>query len=92
MNIVARQLGTDIFCDKECAVGIAQNTLQIERAKTIVTRAITGSAFQVHQKKLKVIWKAGKINFAEFFTKTHQVYHHLAIRWKYVLYGLISRN
>ena len=32
------QSETEIFYDNECAVGIAQNTLQINRAKTIDMR------------------------------------------------------
>ena len=78
------QSETEIFCDNVCAVGIAQNTLQIKRAKTIDMR-YHWLRDQVHQKKLKVIWKAGKLNLADFFTKAHPVHHHLAIRWKYVL-------
>ena len=84
------QSETEIFCDNECAVGIAQNTLQIKRAKTIDMR-YHWLRDQVLQKKLKVIWKAGKLNLADFFTKAHPVHHHLAIRWKYVLHE-VSKN
>ena len=64
----------------ECAVSIALNTLQIKRAKTIDMRYYW-LRDQVHQKKLKVNWKTGKLNLAYFFTKAHSVHHHLAIRW-----------
>jgi hypothetical protein len=75
----------EIFCDNLCAVGIANNTLQIKRSKTIDMR-YHWIRDQVHQKKLRVTWKAGKLNLADFFTKAHPVHHHLAIRWKYVVH------
>jgi hypothetical protein len=39
---------------------------------------------QVKLKVFKVVWKAGKLNLADFFTKAHPVKHHHEIRWKYV--------
>ena len=44
---------------------------------------------QVKLSVFKVIWKPGKLNLADFFTKAHPVKHHLEIRWKYVL---MARN
>ena len=78
------QDATVIYCDNECAVGIAKNTLQIKRAKTIDMR-YHWIRDQVQQKKFDIIWKAGKLNLADFFTEAHPVHHHLAIRWKYVV-------
>jgi len=75
----------EIFCDNLCAVGIANNTLQIKRSKTIDMR-YHWLRDQVNQKKFRVTWKAGKLNLADFFTKAHPVHHHLAIRWKYVVH------
>ena len=80
------QSATEIFCDNECAVGIAQNTLQLKRAKTIDMR-YHWLRDQAKQNKFLVTWKAGKLNLADFFTKAHPVHHHLAIRWKYVVRG-----
>ena len=79
------QSETEIICDNECAVGIAQNTLQIKRTKTIDMH-YDWLRDQVHQKKLKVIRKMGKINSTDFFTKTHAVYRDSVIRRKYVLH------
>ena len=78
------QTETEIFCDNLCAVGIANNTFNLKRTKTIDMR-YHWIRDQVKNKTFKVTWKAGKLNLADFFTKAHPVHHHLAIRGKYVV-------
>jgi len=78
------QSETEIFCDNLCAVGIANNSFNLKRTKTIDMR-YHWLRDQVKLRVFKVIWKAGKLNLADFFTKAHPVKHHLEIRWKYVL-------
>jgi Reverse transcriptase (RNA-dependent DNA polymerase) len=78
------QSETEIFCDNLCAVGIANNSFNLKRTKTIDMR-FHWLRDQVKLRVFKVIWKAGKLNLADFFTKAHPVKHHLEIRWKYVL-------
>jgi hypothetical protein len=78
------QTQTEIFCDNLCAVGIANNTFNLKRTKTIDMR-YHWIRDQVKLKIFKITWKAGKLNLADFFTKAHPVKHHLEIRWKYVL-------
>jgi hypothetical protein len=77
------QSRTEIFCDNLCAVGLANNTFNLKRTKTIDMR-YHWIRDQVQLGVFKVIWKAGKLNLADFFTKAHPVKHHLQIRWKYV--------
>ena len=69
------QLETEIFCDNKCAVGLANNTFNLKRTKTIDMR-YHWIRDQVKQKVFKVTWKAGKLNLADFFTKAHPVKHH----------------
>ena len=78
------QTETEIFCDNLCAVGIANNSFNLKRTKTIDMR-YHWIRDQVKLKVFRVTWKAGKLNLADFFTKAHPVKHHMAIRWKYVL-------
>ena len=78
------QSKTEIFCDNLCAVGIANNSFNLKRTKTIDMR-YHWIRDQVKLRVLKKNWKAGKLNLADFFTKAHPVKHHLEIRWKYVL-------
>ena len=82
------QTETEIFCDNLCAVGIANNSFNLKRTKTIDMR-YHWIRDQVKLRVFKVTWKAGKLNLADFFTKAHPVKHHLEIRWKYVL---MARN
>ena len=77
------QSETEIFCDNLCAVGLANNTFNLKRTKTIDMR-YHWIRDQVKLGVFKVTWKAGKLNLADFFTKAHPVKHHLQIRWKYV--------
>jgi hypothetical protein len=66
------QQPVEIFCDNMCAIGIAHNTLNLKRAKTIDMR-YHWIRDQVKQQKFKVTWKPGKLNLADFFTKVHPV-------------------
>ena len=75
---------TEIFCDNLCAVGIANNTFNLKRTKTIDMR-YHWIRDQVKLRVFKITWKAGKFNLADFCTKAHPVKHHLNIRRKYVL-------
>ncbi len=77
------QSETELFCDNKCAVGLANNTFNLKRTKTIDMR-YHWIRDQVKLKVFKVTWKAGKLNLADFFTKAHPVKHHHEIRWKYV--------
>ena len=78
------QTETEIFCDNLCAVGIANNSFNLKRTKTIDMR-YHWIRDQVKLRVFKITWKAGILNLADFFTKAHPVKHHLDIRWKYVL-------
>jgi hypothetical protein len=75
---------TELFCDNLCAVGIANNSLTLKRSKTIDMR-YHWLRDQVKLHRFKIIWKEGKMNLADYFTKAHPVKHHLAMRKKYVL-------
>ena len=77
------QQPVEIFCDNMCAIGIAHNTLNLKRAKTIDMR-YHWIRDQVKQQKFKVTWKPGKLNLADFFTKAHPVHHHIAMRKIYL--------
>jgi hypothetical protein len=78
------QTETEIFCDNLCAVGIANNSFNLKRTKTIDMR-YHWIRDQVKLRVFKITWKAGILNLADFFTKAHPVKHNLEIRWKYVL-------
>ena len=72
------------FFNSLCAVGIADNTFNLKRTKTIDMR-YHWIRDQVKLQVFRITWKAGKFNLADFFTKAHPVKHNLDIRWKCVL-------
>ena len=67
---------TQITCDNACAVGIANDSFNQKRSKTIDMR-YHWIRDQVRLGNFTVIWQPGKINLADLFTKAHPVHHHL---------------
>jgi hypothetical protein len=78
------QQETVITCDNQCAVGIANNSLVLKRSKTIDMR-YHWLRDQIKRGTFCIVWKPGKFNLADFFTKAHPVHHHVSIRKKYVI-------
>jgi hypothetical protein len=70
------QPATQITCDNACAVGIANDSFNQKRSKTIDMR-YHWIRDQVRLGNFTVIWDAGKSNLADLFTKAHPVHHHL---------------
>jgi hypothetical protein len=68
------QTDTEIFCDNLCAVRIAKYIFNLKRTKTIDKRYYW-IRDQINSHTFKATWEAGKLNLADFFTKTHPVYH-----------------
>jgi hypothetical protein len=77
------QMATLIICDNQCAVGIANRTVKQKQTKAIAVR-YNWTRDRVALDELRVEWRPGKENLADFFTKTHPVHHHLAQRKVYV--------
>ena len=77
------QDATPIICDNACAVGIANNSFQQKRSKTIDMR-YHWLRDQIKLGNFTITWKPGAINLADFFTKAHPVNHHLAMRNVYL--------
>jgi hypothetical protein len=74
---------TAIVTDNTCAVGISNNTIKIKRTKAMDMRW-HWIRDRVRQGQFSVIWRAGKENRADYFTKAHPVKHHLEQRRIYV--------
>jgi len=74
---------TIIITDNTVAQGIANNTLTQKKSKAIEMR-YHWIQERVRMGLFKVIWKEGKNNLADFFTKAHPVHHHKDMRKFYV--------
>ena len=77
------QEATLIVCDNQCAVGIANRTVKQKQSKAIAMR-YHWIRDRVELDELRVEWRPGQDNLADFFTKTHPVHHHLSQRKLYV--------
>jgi hypothetical protein len=78
-----KQTVTPMICDNKCAVGIANNTVKQRRSKAIDMR-YHWIQDRINMQQLSVTWHPGKINLADFFTKTHSVAHHHECRTTFV--------
>ena len=72
------QPATIIFCDNACAVGIATDTVKLNRTKSIDMR-FHWIRDRVRQGQFVVEWHQGANNLADFFTKPLPVHIHQAI-------------
>ena len=72
------QPATIIFCDNACAVGIANDTVKLNRTKSIDMR-FHWIRDRVRQGQFVVEWRQGANNLADFFTKPLPVHIHQAI-------------
>ena len=69
--------------DNSCAVGVANDSVKIKRAKAFDMR-FNWIRDRVRQKHFDVFWRKGASNLADYFTKIHPVKHHRAYRHLYV--------
>ena len=66
---------TQIIVDNEFAKGLANDQIKAKRSKAIDMR-FHFVRDRVRQKQFEVIWKPGKDNLADFFTKAQPVWRH----------------
>jgi len=83
LRTIAQALGypqpaTIIFCDNACAVGIANDTVKLNRTKSIDMR-FHWIRDRVRQGQFTVEWRQGAENLADFFTKPLPVHVHQAL-------------
>ena len=75
---------TTIYCDNKCAVSLANDTVKVNRGKSIDMR-FHWIRDRVRQGQFTVTWIAGDDNLADFFTKTLPVKRHLQLM-KYLVH------
>ena len=66
---------TEMFCDNECALGLANDTVKQRRSKSVDMR-YHWVRDRVRQGHFKVTWRSGKTLLADFFTKAIPVHRH----------------
>jgi hypothetical protein len=76
-----QQFPTELICDNQAAVSVANETCTIKKSKTSAMRYYIIQD-NIHSKKLKVTWRPGKdpisdnpTNLADAFTKAHPIYY-----------------
>jgi hypothetical protein len=76
---------TTIYCDNECAVGLAAATVRAKKSKSIDMR-FDWIRDRVKQGQIVVDFLPGLLNLADFFTKSLPVQTHVAVSPLYVTY------
>jgi hypothetical protein len=69
---------TPLMGDNKCATGLANDSIKIKRSKSIDMR-FHWVRDRIRQGHFAAIWRPGKHNLADFFTKPLPVHHHLAL-------------
>ena len=69
---------THIFCDNACAVGMANDSVKLNRTKSIDMR-FHWIRDRVRQGQFTITWRQGAHNLADFFTKPLPVHVHQAL-------------
>jgi hypothetical protein len=80
------QEATEIVTDNLTTCGIINGTAKQKRSKAVDMR-FNWTRDRVRQGQLKVLWRPGKDNLADFFTKAHPPSHFQKMVPKYALYG-----
>ena len=73
------QMRTPIQTDNSTAEGVINNTIQPKRTKAMDMR-YHWLRDREAQGQLRIHWKSGKTNLADYFTKHHPPLHHVNIR------------
>ena len=82
---------TTIYCDNECAVGLANDTVKMKRSKSIDMR-FHWIRDRIKQGHFVVTWIKGANNLADFFTKALPVHQHQLLMSKLVFTPLPSTS
>ena len=85
------QGATLIITDNECCEGILNNTVKQRRSKAVDMRFYWVKC-RIAQGQFKLLWRSGRENLADFFTKLHAKVHHKITRPIYVINSLTSRG
>jgi hypothetical protein len=88
IRITLEELGhpqppTVLVTDNSTATGIVNDTVKQKRSKAINMR-FYWTRDRVRQGMFHVIWRKGKLNKADYFTKHHPAKHHQQIRSVYI--------
>ena len=77
------QKATQLVTDNQAAHGVANRSIKQRKSKAIDMR-YHWVRDRVDQQHFCVIWRKGKINLADYFTKIHPKKHHIEVRQQYL--------
>ena len=81
--------GTPAFTDNNTSHGILTSTMRPKLSKAFDMR-YHWIKDRIQQKQFQLIWRKGKVNMADYFSKHHPPWHHKIMRYKYVHKALLT--
>jgi hypothetical protein len=85
------KLGSPIITNNITSQGILTHFIKSRKSKTWDMR-YHWLEDRIEKKEIQLIWKRGKYNWADYFTKHHPPAYHRAMRNKYLLYHVSRSN
>ena len=82
---------TLIITDNECCEGILNNTFK-QRRSNVMDMRFYWVKCRIAQGKFELLWRSGRENLADYFTKLHAQVHHKTTQPLYVINSLTSRG
>jgi hypothetical protein len=79
--------GTPLVTDNSTSHGILKNLIKPKKSKTWDMR-YHWIEDRIKQGQIDLIWKAGKLNWADYFTKHFPAAYHRLMRYKYLAHHL----
>ena len=83
--------GTPLFNDNSTATGILTASIRPKLSKAFDMR-FHWLNDRVNNKQFQIIWRKGKLNMADYFTKHHPPWHHKVMRYRYLHKALSLRQ
>jgi hypothetical protein len=74
---------TPIQTDNSTAEGVINNKIQLKRTKAMDMRFHWLRDCEA-QDQLRIYWRPGKTNLADYFTKHHSPAHHISVRTQFL--------
>ena len=81
--------GTPLYNDNETATGILNSKMRQKLSKAFDMRYFWVQD-RIKQKQFQLIWRKGRTNMADYFTKHHPPWHHKIMRYKYLHKALLT--
>ena len=83
--------GTPLYNDNATATGILNSKMRQKLSKAFDMRFFWIQD-RIRQQQFQLLWRRGRTNMADYFTKHHPPWHHKIMRYKYLHRALLTQR